>query len=273
MNKKGFTPLKINESMADGIANASAAKIPEIKRSLSLKGPVRDRYRSQMTLSNGAVFTPLEKLKCKTCGTFLTGFTFVELLVSILIFSIIVVSLFSTFRVGLTAYRKGETEASLNQNLRLCLERMALDFRNSYKFSDTQSGFEAQEGKVSFYCLKKINFLKGKKQPQICRIEYSLDEDKLLRAVFFGKLAFSDHLEVKDEVLLKNIAKLAIEFPYKQEQGDEIIWQDYWLEPEALPLGIRINLEIKNPQNPAQPLKITKFVYLPLGKLSEEPEK
>ena len=238
MHKKGFTPLEINESKADGIVNASAVKIPKGEHSLSL-----------------------------------TGFTFVELLVSILIFSIIVVSLYSTFRVGLTAYRKGEREVSLSQKLRLCLDQMALDFRNSYKFSDTQSGFKSQDGKISFYCLKKINSSENKPKLQICRIEYSLDQDKLLRAIFSGKLAFSDRTEAKNEMLLSNISKLAIEFPYKQEGAEAIAWKDYWLEPDELPLGIRINLEIKDPRNPGQALKMGKFIYLPLGKLGNESAK
>ncbi|GEM_PF-2360625 len=218
-------------------------------------------------------FTPLEKLKCKNHGTFLTGFTFVELLVSILIFSVIVVSLYSTFRVGLAAYRKGEREVSLNQNLRLCLDQMALDFRNGYKFSDTQSAFIAEDGKLSFYCLKKINSSGNKSRLEICRIEYFRDQDKLLRAIFAGKLAFSDRREAKTEVILNNIAKLAIEFPYQQEGAEEIVWKDYWLEPDALPLGIRISLEIKNPGNPGPALKMTKFIYLPLGKLDNESSK
>lgn len=42
--------------------------------------PVRNSYNSQIKFSNGAGFTPSEKLKCKTCGTSLTGFTLIELL-------------------------------------------------------------------------------------------------------------------------------------------------------------------------------------------------
>jgi hypothetical protein len=108
---------------------------------------------------------------------------------------------------------------------------------------------------------------------EICRIEYSRDQDKLLRAILAGKLAFSERLEAKTEVILNNIAKLTIEFPYKQEGAEAIVWKDYWLEPDALPLGIRINLEIKNPENSIQPLKMTKFIYLPLGNLDNESSK
>lgn len=190
-----------------------------------------------------------------------------ELLVSILIFSIIVVSLYSTFRVGLTAYRKGEREVSLNQKLRLSLDQMALDFRNSYEFSDTQSGLKSQDGKLSFYCLKKINSPQGKPRLEICRIEYSFGKDKLSRAILVGKLAFSDRAEPKTEILLNNISKFSIEFPYRQEGSQEIAWKDYWLEPDALPLGIRISVEIKNPGNSRPAFKMTKFIYLPLGNL------
>lgn len=198
------------------------------------------------------------------------GFTFIELLVSISIFSIIIVSLYSAFRVGLSAYRKGEQIASLNQKIRLCLDSMALDLRNSYKFSDTESGFKAENNKVSFYCLKKKRVSAKSGSFQICRVEYSKGESQLLRGTFTSKLAFSDQAQTKAEILLDNVVNVIIEFPYKEEDKQKIVWKDYWLEKDALPLGIKINLEVSQPGNSSKLLNYTKYVYMPLGRLGKE---
>lgn len=197
------------------------------------------------------------------------GFTFVELLIAVLIFSIIVVSLYSAFGVGLAAYKKGERVASVYQQIRLVLDSVGLDLRNSYKFSEDNSRFIAEEGKFSFYTLKSIKPVSGADNSQICRIEYWQEEEKLLRQIFAGKLAFSEEPEVSPDTLLDNLTELRIEFPYQaSEKGQAFIWQDFWQEPDKLPLAVKIHLEIDEPEA-GRPIRLTKIVYIPLGELGE----
>ena len=238
--KKGFTPLEV----------IRRRRMTHIRRGL-LTG-----------------FSPLENPN-KVNGTSLTGFTFVELLIALLIFSIIVVSLYSAFGVGLAAYRKGECVASLYQSIRLALDSMALDLRNSYKFSQDNSGFAAEEGKLSFYTLKKINPSAHKDVFQICRMEYQFEEARLLRKIFAGRLAFSDDVDINADILLDNLTQFSIEFPYQGGEEDEaVLWQDFWLQLDKLPLAVRISLEINAPLA-GQPIELTKIIHIPLGELGE----
>lgn len=196
------------------------------------------------------------------------GLTFIELLIAVLIFSIIVVSLYSAFRVGLLAYKKGERVASLYQRIRLSLDSIALDLRNSYKFSDKDVRFIAEEGKISFYTLKKFSLSSHKGIFEICRIEYWQEEEKIFRKVFAGKLAFSDEEDVNSDIILENLDQIRIEFPYRGEEDQLIVWHDYWLETDKLPLAAKIYLEIKEPEA-SQPIKLTKIVHIPTGELGE----
>ncbi len=214
-------------------------------------------------------FTPLEN-HIRQKRTFLAGLTLIELLVAILIFSIIVVSLYSAFSVGLAAYNKGEKVASFYQRIRLSLNSIALDFRNSYRFSDKDAKFVVENGKVSLFTLKPI-YLKGKVESlQICKVEYWQDEEKLFRKICCGPLAFSDEPAAKPEVLLDNIASFRVEFPYESEENNSFIWKDYWKEVDKLPLAVKISLQISEPESKVRSLVLTKAIFLPCGKLGKE---
>ncbi|MBU2540438.1 MAG: prepilin-type N-terminal cleavage/methylation domain-containing protein [Candidatus Omnitrophica bacterium] len=198
------------------------------------------------------------------------GITFVELLIAILIFSIIVTSLYSAFRVGLTAYKRGERFASCYQGIRLALDSIALDLRNSYKFSESDVRFKAEESKVSFYTLKNFTSEQHKDNFQICKIEYWKEDKELFRKVFAGNLAFSEE-EVSAGLLLDNLSEFSIEFPYKDEEAQSVVWNDYWLASDELPLAVKIYLKIDEPET-GQPIELTKIIYIPTGELGRPEE-
>jgi type II secretion system protein J len=202
----------------------------------------------------------------------LTGLTFVELLVAISIFCVIVASLYSTLRVGLSAYRKGEQLLERNQKARLCLDSLALDLRNAYSFSDKESKFIFQDDLLSFYTLKKLHAAGVKNNLNICKVEYWFEEGNLFRKIYPGKSAFSDSAKDKADIILDNVVKLKIEFAYKTEAEDKLIWKDEWKQTDSLPMLVRIELELNAP-NSNQAIELTKFVNLALGQLVEEKEK
>ena len=59
------------------------------------------------------------------------GFTLLELLVAVTIFSIVAVALYSSFYAGIRILRRTQEAIKLHQNLRLVTEELSLDLRNS----------------------------------------------------------------------------------------------------------------------------------------------
>ncbi|MEW6009415.1 MAG: type II secretion system protein GspJ [Candidatus Omnitrophota bacterium] len=201
-------------------------------------------------------------------GLSLTGLTLVELLVSILIFSIIVVSLYSAFRVGLTAYRKGEKTASFHQKIRLSLDSLASDLRNSYRFSDRDSKFLSENEKITFYTLKPFYSRALKETRQICKAEYYREEKKLFRNISCSTSAFADESKLKPEVLLDNITLFNCKFPYQSEEAGSVNWKDYWKETDKVPLAVKVSLQIEG-VDVTTPIILTKSIFLPCGKLGQ----
>lgn len=198
------------------------------------------------------------------------GLTFVELLVSILIFSIIAASLYSCLRVGLLAYRKGEQLASLNQNVRLCLDSFSTDLRNSYKFSDKESGFVSENSKISFHCLKKVNFYSGQRIILPCRVEYFHARDSLERRIFSASASFADSAGVSPEVLLENVARIVFKFAYQEDNNPDVVWKDYWQQADKLPIALKVELEIMPAPGSRERVKFTKFINIALGSLGKD---
>jgi len=200
------------------------------------------------------------------------AFTFVELLVAILIFSIIVASIYSAFHVGLATYRKGEGAALFYQKLRLSLDALSLDLRNAYGFSQTQGRFSLDEGKLSFYSRKRLFSGRLSADFQLCRLIYWQQGSKLLRQVDAGKLAFSDEAQENPEILLDNLSTLKFEFPYQSGADKSIVWKDYWQQEDKLPLAVKISLEIADLQQKDVNISLVKMVYIPSGQLAQEKE-
>jgi type II secretion system protein J len=201
------------------------------------------------------------------------GFTFVELLVAILIFCIILGSLYSAFRVGLAAYRKGEQFAHFYQRLRLSLDAMALDLRNCYAFSPDDAKFIFENQKLSFYTRKRFFTSGSGSYFQICRVEYWLDKDSLSRRVFAGSLALAEDSQLKVQSLLDNVAQLKVEFPFRVKAEEAIAWREEWPQKEKIPLALRLSLGIRENEKSEKTINLTKLIFIPCGQLGEEENK
>ena len=66
------------------------------------------------------------------------GFTLIEMVVSLTIFSVISLSVYSSFAGGITVWRKAEEFSSVYQTARLVLDSMALELTNTVKVSGTE---------------------------------------------------------------------------------------------------------------------------------------
>ncbi len=62
---------------------------------------------------------------------FQSGFTLTETIITVVIFALILVAVFSVYTLSHKAYRKGERSAEITQNSRVVLERMVREIRQT----------------------------------------------------------------------------------------------------------------------------------------------
>ncbi|MCM8793427.1 MAG: prepilin-type N-terminal cleavage/methylation domain-containing protein [Candidatus Omnitrophica bacterium] len=184
------------------------------------------------------------------------GFTLVEIFLAISIFSILAVSIYGVFHMGITAWRKMEAILERSQELRLLMERMGVELRNCLDL-DIEEHFIEQEkayafrgasNKMIFYTLKN-----GKIRSIIYKVEKNLEKtEELERDVFlleraekpFSPLVFGED-DFQGEVVLDLIKEL--NFSYLERKSDtEEEWLDKWgendLQKKNLPAQVKIKI-------------------------------
>ncbi len=258
-------------------------------------------------IKNG--FTPLFPLAKRCFNKGRAGFTFIELIIALTIFSIIALGIYSTFSTGLIAARRGEGVGRLEQEARFSLDKMAKELRNAVTYNygpdyPQAKLFSGEKNKISFLSLiynssiqqseiKRITYFLGLspygtvyktqigtrgKMPSEIMAHYQKKEAQLnslqRREETLGQsLSSAPELEVASEALSNSVKYDGLLFSYafaSDKTSASIIWQDSWKDNSKLPKGIKITLILQNPKSSSQELIFTKTVFLPQGELGQE---
>ncbi len=185
-----------------------------------------------------------------TTKKFTSGFTLLEVLVAVSIFSImsivaltgiktIIDSQETTNKVAARIKSLQNTFFYFNQDLRYAIAR---DIRD--EFGDSQAAMQAGNAGPQGLALTRIGIgnPKGSKRSSMIRVRYWLSEDKLIRSRY-KTLDRAGEAETLDRLLIDNIDELEFRF---LDEGNE--WQASWpkIIPGAtsatLPKAVEVNL-------------------------------
>lgn len=214
------------------------------------------------------------------------AFTLVELLISVSIFAIIGVVLYSSYRGGVLTWRRINSETTFQQKMRYALDRMSEDIRNTVFMSNLP--FEGLADKMEFVCLGRSMVSEGL---GIARVSYYLSFDEedmaggaIIRKEETIKNALSSGVAGED-LTTKGVGKTepekkqsllggvsGLKFSYLavyEESGEdgekENEWLDFWEEKGALPMGIKIEFTMTDPED-NRTISLSKRIYIPAGK-------
>jgi len=185
------------------------------------------------------------------------GFTFIELLVATLIFSLVSFSVYLSFSVGIRAWRKGEEGYKIRQEARYLLGRISREMRSALNSKSIM--FYGESNNISF-CktangLFKVSYEFDKKEQAVYRVLKTYRENALGQPGTRSRLA-------------SGISGFKLQYSYKN--AEKIDWQDIWKEESgAPPFGVKISLTY-NQSGASQPAVISKTVLIPSGILKEK---
>lgn len=191
--------------------------------------------------------------RCKTKD----AFTLIELLITVSIFSIIILGLYSIFHTGVFSYNRLDKSLSLYQTARKIFNRIDLDLKNSFSYSNNETRFMGEKDKISFLTLTGSDF---------SSVSYEREETNLLRLRKKGIESLKEDISTKPRVLARNIKE--IDFSYAFSTGDESIfdWKDEWadadIEKKNLPLAVKINLTLRENSKKGRDVKFEKIIFL-----------
>ncbi len=217
-------------------------------------------------------FTPLEMRKnlSKSRDKSLTGFTFIELLISISIFSVIAVALYPTLNTGLQAWRRGQRSCDLYQVARIALDDIAGELRPAKVIHFSELGFVGQKDNLSFPVVVNVSSPGESKNFEIGKTSFYLDEEVLLKKKQTFIQSISDD-QLESEELAANVKQLGFLYSYKSESDlSAYSWKDSWGIADSLPQAVKITLILADARQPDKEISFHKTVFIPTGILAEE---
>jgi prepilin-type N-terminal cleavage/methylation domain-containing protein len=202
----------------------------------------------------------------------LRAFTLIEILIGLIIFSIIAISLYSTFFSGTSIWRRSEDKNRLYQEARWSLDTMAKELRNAiiFHYGENYPNFLAFRGTsadISFLIatdsgIKRIRyFIQREEQNQDITV-FSLKREELS---LIDSLQATGTDKASIERFSDLVAENGLKFSYAYGSPDDIEWQDTWKEKEYLPALIQIKLLLRNPRNPNLETEFNKRIFIPTG--------
>ena len=219
-----------------------------------------------------------------------SGFTLVELLVAITIFSAIAVVLYSCFRGGIVSYRRISDEADSQQRLRYVLLNIEKDLKNAFLM--TNIPFEGEDKRISFTSMLtdeenatlnagRISYYikQGDNSYVLVRKTQSLQEALSLFAAGYdtGAELMPGLVSGKEEVITEGLSDIRFTYLYAENQQSvpglegeteeasiAYEWVDLW-EEESLPVAVSVEIFFSDISG-MKPQHIVKRTWIPAAR-------
>jgi prepilin-type N-terminal cleavage/methylation domain-containing protein len=223
-----------------------------------------------------------------------SGFTLVEVLLGLLIFSLIAAGLYGTFRGGLSVNRRVQEVNTGYQEIRWIFDQMASDLENAinYDFSGSYPDLKSFEGgaeqirlvvdgknglMVVTYSLKEpsatsvittiVNRKASKMKSMVLTHEEAARTRLLIRTEeplvsFLGK-----HEPQDQEVLSFLVRNNGLKFSYaakSPESSSEVPWENSWSK-DTLPALVKMDLLLANFDSSQGDLSFSREIWVPMG--------
>jgi len=229
------------------------------------------------------------------------GFTLVELLLALSIFSVIALSLYGTFATGINLTKRSEKTDEVYRQVRWTLEKISAELENmvNYDFSNsypTRLAFIGEGDKIAFivpsdkglkvvrYYLQPLEFgsvhktIIGKHFSRNVDMIFLNEKEAALEAFVREEVGFVEDLSSETpesrevSVLNSNIKKdgLKFSFAYQEEGANEeikVIWKDRW-DQKGIPSGIQVELTCVDADK-KENVSVKKNIFVPTGRLGE----
>ena len=228
------------------------------------------------------------------------GFTLVEVLLGISIFSIIALTAYSVFSAGIRLNKGSQKQGQVLREIRWMLDLMQSEFENMlfYDYSSSYENKTALSGsnnRISFVKgsstgLKVVKYylvpaeasnihqvIKGNTYSKNVDIllENEVDRDSycLIReeSGFVEELA-GNSSESEFEIILKNIKENGVRFFYgylKEKLSDEIVWEESW-NKNYIASMIRVEVALATDKDEAKGVVLTKDIFIPTGDIQSK---
>jgi len=173
------------------------------------------------------------------------GFTFLEVIISLTIMSLVVVAIYGALRLGIQAAERGEERREENQRMRAALSFIRRQLKSAYPYPVQDQG----ESFIYFIGGREgVSFISSASRPEAGgfeKVTYVLQGQELWvrtsAPVFPADLVEDREGALSQESLvLTGVEKISWE--YLWEMGDRVEWRQEWKgkEERTIPAAVRV---------------------------------
>jgi len=193
----------------------------------------------------------------------IAGFTLIEVVLAISIFAMVVAVIFTSLRLGVTSWEKGERDIEFNQRLRAVTELLYRLLTSTYPYSITPSSLDTHKVYIAFFgksdSLTFVSYANPYKRiGALSLIELWQHESRGLMLGEDAALASSDaeldkidlRSDERSTVLLENVKRVSFRYLDRDKDDDEGQWVESWDPADKsirLPILVEITLELVDP--------------------------
>jgi general secretion pathway protein J len=189
------------------------------------------------------------------------GFTLLELMLAIFIFSIVISLVYGAYNTTFKVYSQAEGATEVHNKARIAMERILEDLATAYVSGDKGLTGDSQDinsrraDTIEFLSTTHLNFNHKVQEPSIATIRYIVEEDgdsqmfKLFRGDFINRPKVNVPADDKGFMLCDNLWE--VKFTYISSTGEE---SDEWTGEnpndqdgvKVLPAMIKVSLVFAN---------------------------
>lgn len=230
--------------------------------------------------------------------TSINGFSLIELLLGVSLFSVVALCAYGTFWGGVKLSRYAQDADTASREIRWAFDLISLELENAvfYDFSGSypqRSSFEGKEDKVTFILagengLKAVSYsLAAPEDGAVHKIivtqRHARNRDVTIRNKRFERahylvreeMDFADYLDEtftvspSVEIIAARIQESGLRFSYGYAGEDGLIWKDEW--PLGLiPQAVRVEMDALPATEQQSPLRLFRDIFIPHGVLGKE---
>ena len=184
------------------------------------------------------------------------AFTLLEILIATSLFSLVLLSIYSAFRIGILSYQKTDSASTVYRSARILFNRLESDLKNTFSYTKVDTRFKGTVSTLEFFSVVDF-FEEGRRYPDVCRIKYAMQDKGLQRVFFRGADALREEVEALSTKAL--FPADAVSFQYAACLPDSDLayeWIDVWPKDPSkkniLPLALKVKLKVIEKDSSAQ---------------------
>lgn len=174
------------------------------------------------------------------------GLTLLELLIAVSIFSLVALSLYAAFQSGIRTYERMDSSFDVYQALRVVMNRLELDLKNSFSYLRGDSKFIGSEKALAFFSAIDTLQQDNETYPNIGYIKYEFTDNMLRRTCYLGLDALTEGSEPSGEKVFSLLKDISFTYAVaSKDLGSVYQWQEEWPKSEDLEKGKKFPLAVK----------------------------